>query len=126
MLRGLCLSIAINQYAKKLRDLRDPGSVTFLPELNRQSHQRLKYYGTEHGRMAKRSLDIGMNSPKMGTWEAAAPLSLFLEHASNIAELASPLVDSIQREDRDLVSQVRRAVSGIGLTAAEAQRVDAG
>jgi len=44
-----------------------------------------------------------------------------LEHAINIAELARPLVETIQRKDRDLASQVRRAVSSIALNAAEAQ-----
>ncbi len=33
----------------------------------------------------------------------------------------SPLVEAIQRKDRDLASQVRRAVSSIALNAAEAQ-----
>jgi len=40
-----------------------------------------------------------------------------LEHAISIAELARPLVENIQRKDRDLASQVRRAVSSIALNA---------
>ena len=33
-----------------------------------------------------------------------------LEHALQIATLARPLIETIQRKDRDLASQVRRAV----------------
>ena len=44
-----------------------------------------------------------------------------LEHALQIATLARSLVEAIQRRDRDLASQVRRAVSSIALNAAEAQ-----
>jgi len=44
-----------------------------------------------------------------------------VEHAICVAALARPLVDSIQRKDKDLASQVRRAISSIGLNAAEAQ-----
>jgi four helix bundle protein len=47
--------------------------------------------------------------------------SSILEHAISIAEVARPLVATIQRKDRDLASQIRRAVSSIGLNAAEAQ-----
>jgi four helix bundle protein len=47
--------------------------------------------------------------------------SSILEHALQIATLARPLVEVIQRRDRDLASQVRRAVSSIALNAAEAQ-----
>jgi four helix bundle protein len=52
--------------------------------------------------------------------------STVLEHAIAIAELARPLVDTIKRRDRDLASQVRRAISSIALNAAEAQGVGAG
>ena len=44
-----------------------------------------------------------------------------LEHALQIATLARPLIETIQRKDRDLASQVRRAVSSIALNAAEAR-----
>jgi four helix bundle protein len=44
-----------------------------------------------------------------------------VEHALEIAALARSLVATIQRRDRDLASQVRRAVSSIALNAAEAQ-----
>jgi len=49
-----------------------------------------------------------------------------LEHALEIAALARPLVEAIQRKDRDLASQVRRAVSSIALNAAEARGAVAG
>ncbi len=54
----------------------------------------------------------GMNNPN-GT--------SILEHALEIAALARPLVEAIQRKDRDLASQVRRAVSSIALNLAESQ-----
>ena len=44
-----------------------------------------------------------------------------LEHALEIAMLARPLVEAIQRKDRDLASQVRRAINSVALNAAEAQ-----
>jgi four helix bundle protein len=44
-----------------------------------------------------------------------------IEHALQIATLARPLVEAIQRRDRDLASQLRRAVSSIALNSAEAQ-----
>jgi len=46
--------------------------------------------------------------------------SSIVEHAILVATLARPLLDSIQRKDKDLASQVRRAVSSIALNAAEA------
>jgi len=44
-----------------------------------------------------------------------------LEHALQIATLSRSLVEAIQRKDRDLASQVRRAVSSIALNLAESQ-----
>ena len=44
-----------------------------------------------------------------------------LEHALQIAALARPLVEVVKRKDRDLASQVRRAISSIALNLAEAQ-----
>jgi four helix bundle protein len=44
-----------------------------------------------------------------------------LEHAIEIAALSRPLVAAVQRRDRDLASQVRRAVSSIALNVAESQ-----
>jgi four helix bundle protein len=49
-----------------------------------------------------------------------------LEHALLVASLARPLVEAIQRKDRDLASQVRRAVSSIALNAAEGRGAVAG
>ena len=59
----------------------------------------------------------GMHNPQSST---------ILEHAISIAELARPLVDAIARKDRDLASQVQRAISSIALNAAEAQGVGSG
>ena len=42
-----------------------------------------------------------------------------LEQVLHVIELARPLVDSIGRRDRDLASQVRRALSSVGLNVAE-------
>ena len=46
--------------------------------------------------------------------------STILEHALEVAALCRPLIAAIQRRDRDLASQVRRAVSSIALNSAEA------
>jgi len=45
--------------------------------------------------------------------------SSVVEHALGVIELARPLVDAVQRRDRDLASQLRRAVSSIALNLAE-------
>ncbi len=45
--------------------------------------------------------------------------SSILEHAVSVVELARPLVESVQRKDRDLASQIRRAISSIALNASE-------
>ena len=42
-----------------------------------------------------------------------------LEHAIQVVELARPLVEAIQRRDRDLASQLRRAISSIALNLSE-------
>jgi four helix bundle protein len=42
-----------------------------------------------------------------------------LEHVVYAVELARPVLASISRRDRDLTSQVRRALSSIGLNLAE-------
>ena len=49
-----------------------------------------------------------------------------LEHALEIARLARPVVEAIQRKDRDLASQVRRAISSIALNSAEGLRTRSG
>jgi four helix bundle protein len=45
--------------------------------------------------------------------------SSVLEHSLCIIELSRPLVEAIQRKDRDLGSQLRRALSSICLNLAE-------
>jgi four helix bundle protein len=52
--------------------------------------------------------------------------STLLEHALLVAKVARPLVEVISRKDRDLASQVRRAVSSIALNIAEAHGVASG
>jgi hypothetical protein len=42
-----------------------------------------------------------------------------LEHSLEIVALARPLVDAVQRRDRDLASQLRRAISSVVLNLAE-------
>lgn len=42
-----------------------------------------------------------------------------LEHVLSVVTLSRPLVAAIQRKDRDLASQVRRALSSVGLNIAE-------
>jgi len=59
-----------------------------------------------HENCAKR----GMHNPQSST---------ILEHALGVVELARPLVDAVQRRDRDLASQLRRAISSIALNLAE-------
>jgi len=74
--------------------------------------------------------DIEFNAvARLSVVTNAAPLvgvhnpqsSSILGHAIDIAALARPLVETIQRKDRDLASQVRRAVTSVALNAAEAQ-----
>jgi four helix bundle protein len=52
--------------------------------------------------------------------------SEILEQALSVVSLACPLVAAIQRKDRDLASQVRRALSSVGLNTAEAFGTAAG
>ncbi len=49
-----------------------------------------------------------------------------LQHVAALITLARPLVEAIHRADRDLASQIRRALSSIGLNIAEAFGNDAG
>jgi four helix bundle protein len=43
----------------------------------------------------------------------------FLDHAVHVIGLARPLVEAVGRRDRDLASQLRRALSSIPLNVAE-------
>ena len=49
-----------------------------------------------------------------------------VHHVTALISLARPLVEAIHRADRDLASQVRRALSSTGLNIAEAFGNDAG
>ena len=42
-----------------------------------------------------------------------------LEQVLSVVALSRPLVEAIQRKDRDLASQVRRALSSVGLNVSE-------
>jgi len=42
-----------------------------------------------------------------------------LEHSLEIVELARPLIEAVYRRDRDLASQLRRAISSVALNLAE-------
>jgi four helix bundle protein len=52
----------------------------------------------------------GMHNPRSDS---------ILEHALEVVELCRPLVEVIQRRDRDLASQLRRALSSVALNLAE-------
>jgi four helix bundle protein len=45
--------------------------------------------------------------------------SSVLEHALSVVALARPIVEAVQRKDRDLASQLRRAISSVVLNLAE-------
>ena len=45
--------------------------------------------------------------------------SSVVEHSLLVVELSRPLVEAVQRRDRDLASQLRRAISSISLNLSE-------
>jgi four helix bundle protein len=49
-----------------------------------------------------------------------------LEHALEVIQLARPLVEAVGRRDRELGSQLRRALSSVALNVAEASGNQAG
>jgi four helix bundle protein len=53
---------------------------------------------------------FGMHNPKSCS---------ILEHSLEVVELSRSLVEAIQRRDRDLASQLRRAISSVVLNLAE-------
>jgi len=70
----------------------------------------------------------GMNNPQSSWFFNHSSASSILEHALSVVEMARPLVETIQRKDRDLASwffnhssasQLRRAISSVVLNLAE-------
>ncbi len=53
---------------------------------------------------------LGMHNPKSCS---------ILEHSLEVVELARPLIEAVYRRDRDLASQLRRAISSVALNLAE-------
>ncbi len=53
---------------------------------------------------------VGMQNPRS---------SSVVEYSLSVVELSRPLVEAVQRKDRDLASQLRRAISSISLNLAE-------
>jgi four helix bundle protein len=46
-------------------------------------------------------------------------ISSVVEHSLAVVDLSRPLVEAVQRKDRDLASQLRRAISSVCLNLAE-------
>src|SRR5204862_7483684 len=71
---------------------------------------RSRYTGVRVGRCHGSCARVGMPIPLR---------QQLLEHALQIIELSRPLVAAISRRDRDLASQLRRALSSVALNLAE-------
>ena len=60
-----------------------------------------------------------MHNPRSSSpFNHSSPSSV-LGHALSVVEQSRPLVEGIQRKDRDLANQLRRAISSIALNLAE-------
>jgi four helix bundle protein len=67
---------------------------------------------------------VMQTAPGWGMQNSQGPT--ILEHALCVVALARTVVDAVQRKDRDLASQLRRAISSIVLNTAEGFGVSAG
>ena len=61
----------------------------------------------------------GMHNPRSSWSFDHSSTSSVLAHALGVVEQSRPLVEGIQRKDRDLANQLRRAISSIALNLAE-------
>ena len=57
--------------------------------------------------------------PRQGVGMQNSRSSSVVEHSLQVVALARPLVEAVQRKDRDLASQLRRAISSIALNLSE-------
>jgi hypothetical protein len=58
--------------------------------------------------------------PRRGCWHAPPLRQEILNHTFTVIALVRPIVEAVARRDRDLASQIRRAMSSVGLNLAEA------
>jgi four helix bundle protein len=61
----------------------------------------------------------GMHNSKSSWFFNHSSASSVQEHSLSVIELSRPLVEAIQRKDRDLASQLRRTLSSVSLNLAE-------
>jgi hypothetical protein len=62
---------------------------------------------------------VGMQHSRSSWSFDHSSTSSVIEHSLAVVELSRPLVEAVQRKDRDLASQLRRAISSICLNLAE-------